>query len=367
MRRARLTPGLLLALLLAAFPSAAAEGPAAEARAAIAALDGARAALAAAEGRDDRVAALAETIRAYENGLAALRAAIRRTAMAQRTMEGALEAERGDLSALLGALAVMGRRPEAGILLHPDGPLATARAGMLMQAAVPALNAEASEISARLEALASLREAARQAETRLAAGLGEVQTARAELAAAVSARETPPPRFGSGSARLARIAANSGSIAALTRKLDALPSAAPEAAPRGAGALPLPVRGRLLRNFGEPDAAGVRRPGWIVATKARALVTAPLSASVRFRGTLAPWGGILVLEPRKDMLITLAGLGEVLAEPGTVVHAGDPLALMPEADTPGDSGAGPGLDETLYIEMRESGEAVDPARWFAQE
>ena len=360
-------PGLLLALLLAASGAAAAQGPAGDARAAIAALDRARTALADAEGRENRVAALTGTIRAYEEGLATLRAAIRRAAVAERAMQRALDGERRDLSALLGALATIGRRPEPAILLHPDGPLATARAGMLMQAAVPALNAEAGRISARLAELAALREAARQAEARLATGLGEVQTARAALAAAISAREVPPARFAADPARLARLAANAGSVAALTRKLDTLPPAAPEAAPPAPGSLPLPVRGRLLRGFGEPDAAGVQRPGWIVATGARALVTAPLTASVRFQGRLEPWGNVLVLEPRAEMLITLAGLGEVLALPGTVVHPGEPLAMMPAPAPEREAGAGPGLDETLYIEMRESGEAVDPSRWFAQE
>ena len=48
--------------------------------------------------------------------------------------------------------------------------------------------------------------------------------------------------------------------------------------------LPLPVFGAILRRPGEADAAGVSRPGLTLATRPRALVTAPWPATIRYLG-----------------------------------------------------------------------------------
>ena len=47
------------------------------------------------------------------------------------------------------------------------------------------------------------------------------------------------------------------------------------------GRLSLPVSGEILRRAGETDAAGVTRPGILIATRPRALVTTPAAATRR--------------------------------------------------------------------------------------
>jgi murein hydrolase activator len=61
----------------------------------------------------------------------------------------------------------------------------------------------------------------------------------------------------------------------------------------------------------------------------------------------------------------------VYGEVGEVVAAGAPLGLMGgEAAedgilTPSENGSGARETETLYIELRQGSEPVDPAEWFA--
>lgn len=88
-------------------------------------------ALEAASGRSDRVAALTETVQAYEAGLAALRDGLRRAAIRQRTLETDLNARSDEVARLLGVLQTMGRAPAPILLLHPSGPTGTARSGMM--------------------------------------------------------------------------------------------------------------------------------------------------------------------------------------------------------------------------------------------
>jgi septal ring factor EnvC (AmiA/AmiB activator) len=91
-------------------------------------LKDARTAIEAAAGRSDRVAALTETVQAYEAGL---RDGLRRAAIRQRTLETHLNARSDEVARLLGVLQTMGRAPAPILLLHPSGPTGTARSGMM--------------------------------------------------------------------------------------------------------------------------------------------------------------------------------------------------------------------------------------------
>ncbi len=80
----------------------------------------------------------------------------------------------------------------------------------------------------------------------------------------------------------------------------------------------------------------------------------------------------MVLEPAEDYLMVIAGLDIVYGAVGEVVAGGTPLGLMggeePHAMEFLASARQGGGDrsETLYLELRQGGEPVDPAGWFAQ-
>ena len=137
------------------------------------------------------------------------------------------------------------------------------------------------------------------------------------------------------------------------------------------GSLGLPVQGQILRRAGEADAAGIERPGLIVATRPRALVTSPAAATIRFRGPLLDYGNVLILELAPGVLLVLAGLAESFGEAGQIVPAGAPVGMMggvtPSADailTETAAGRAGNRTETLYLEVREGQSPVDPALWF---
>ena len=148
--------------------------------------------LATAERRADRVAALTETVQAYEDGLSALRTAI----LAARTRETALRAEldaRDDqLARILAVLASLQSAPETFLLLHPSGPLDTARAGMVASDVAPALQAEVAELTGLLEELQTLTAIRPGAAAQLSGALSGIEAARNALTHAISARPPPP-------------------------------------------------------------------------------------------------------------------------------------------------------------------------------
>jgi septal ring factor EnvC (AmiA/AmiB activator) len=167
------------------------------------------------------------------------------------------------------------------------------------------------------------------------------------------------------------------SLDAFAELLRDRPTAAPDDIPDFAearGSLRSPVIGTVLRQFGETDAAGIARPGLVIASRPHALLTTPWPSSVRYTGPLLDYGNVVILEPETDYLLILAGLGEVFVETGQLVRAGAPLGLMPGPNATGEElivpppdAGGAILSETLYLELREDGRPVDPEDWFALE
>ncbi|MCB2124619.1 MAG: peptidase M23 [Rhodobacteraceae bacterium] len=368
---------LLLALALALGQPARAADPAApEAQAAAAELREAVAALSAAEGSRERVSALTRTIRAYERGFGALRDALRRATAREAEIEASFAARRERIGALLGAMAMMERGAEPLLLLHPDGPIGTARSGMILASVTPALQAEAETLRAELDELRRVRELQAEVAETLQRGLDAAQAARTALAQAIQDRTDLPRRFLDDPEELKALVASADSLDSFAAGLFRMETdiGAPMGDFAGAkGTLPLPVQGTLLRRAGEADAAGIRRPGLLIATRPGALVTLPWPATVRYRGPLLDYGNVMIAEPASGYLLVLAGLASVFGETGDVLDAGAPVGLMggiaPEGAilAGGDKdGGGAERTETLYIELRQGKEPVDPAPWFTE-
>lgn len=366
----------LAAALLLNLPLPAAGDPVEAAEEAAAALSRAAALLDAAENARDRVAALTETIRSYESGLAALRDGIRRASLREQAIRAEFEADEERLSALLGGLLSMQTSPEAVALLHPAGPVDSARAGMIAADVAPAMAARTAALKEKLEELRTIRVLQNNAAVTLRRGVAGVQEARTALAQAISDRAPAPDSSETDSATMQALIEGAdtleGFAASLVRMGDAElgPGAADFLARKGK--LPLPVAGTLLLGFEEAGADGVRRPGMTVATAPRALVTAPHPSTLRYAGPLLDQGQVAVLEPAPGTLIILSGLEETFGRAGEVLGEGAPVGLMggdaPDADqilieTAG--GTGQDRSETLYIEVRRDQTPEDPADWFA--
>lgn len=351
----------------------AATAAAARLRTAIAALD-------KAQGQTDRIAALTQTVTAYEEGLAALRSGLRRAAIRENEIRAQFDTKREDLSRLLGIMTTMQKTDGPLLMLHPSGALGTARSGMVVGSVAPALSAEADQLRASLIEISKLRAVQISAESVLKQGLGSVQQARTALSQAVSDRTDMPTRYLEEPEDLRKLVESVSTLEAFATGIANLDS---DIGPpmmdfdEARGELPLPVIGTTLRGFKEADAAGIRRPGLIIATAPAALVTTPWPATIRYRGPLLDYANVMILEPAQGYLLVLAGLGTVYGEVGDVLAAGSPVGLMggvePASQEFGSDfvqaaqkGGSAGQTETLYLELRQGKTPVDPTAWFIQ-
>ncbi len=332
--------------------------------------------MAQAESGSDRVAALTEAIRAYEQGLAAMREGLRAAAIRERYLTLDFESRREQLSQLLGVLQTLERATTPLLLIHPTGPVGTARSGMMMSEVTPALNRQAEELRAQLQELAALQAFQESAARDLEWGLSGAQQARVNLSQAINDRTDLPRRFADDPVRVQIMADNSQTLQGFADKLqEAEATEPPETAlpfADAAGKLPLPTEGTVLRGFNEADAAGLKRPGIVLSTRPLSLITAPWPATVRYAGPFLDYGNVIILEPDAAYLMVLAGLDQVYVELGQILDQDEPVGLLggsqpatEEFLIEASQGGGTIEQETLYIEIRKDGTPVDPAKWFA--
>jgi murein hydrolase activator len=330
-------------------------------------------ALEAATEARDRVAALTQTIRAYEEGLAALRSAMRDANQREATLSTQFQAKRDRLARLVGVLARIEENPAPLLLLHPDGPLGTARSGMILAEVTPALQAEVQLLKAEMQELADLRALQISAADTLSTGLVAAQEARIALSQAISERRDLPRRFTEDPEALQALLNSAETMESFAEGLSLnLDDRQDQTFTASKGTLPLPVLGTVIRLPDEADAAGVRRPGLTLATRPGAIVTTPWPATIRYRGPLLDYGNVMIIEPGDGYLLVLAGLQTVYGEVGDVVPGGGPLGLMggtepasAEFTAVSDIGSGPSGTETLYMELRQGAAPVNPVEWFA--
>ncbi len=373
-----LLAGAVLWALTPPFAARAQTDPTQAARAAMQALDEATLSLAEAQKSNDRISALTQTVQAFEEGLAALRDGLRRASLREAMIKGALQAESAQLSQLLGVLQTIERAPEPALLVHPAGPIGTARSGMILSEVAPALQAEAERLRRDLEELQTLRALQEGAVDTLKLGLEGAQDARFELSLAIARRTELPRRFVADDARMQTLVESADTLASFADGLLSEPVPQGNAADTQdftsvKGRLAMPVLGQVLRRFNEVDAAGVRRPGYVVATRPMAIVTTPWPATIRYLGPLLDYGNVAIIEPGDGYLMVLAGLGQLYGEVGEVLPKDAPIGLMAGAEISDDQafliaaeeGTGAEASETLYIELRENGTPVDPSDWFA--
>ncbi len=323
-----------------------------------------------AEEADDRIAALTHTVQAYEAGLSALREGLRRAALRAAVLRDRLSAEDAELSSLLTLLQSVSRQAESQAVLHPGGAIQTIRAGILTASLVPALQHRAAELQSdlnELEALIAVQESGQQ---RLEQGLEGIRIARLELVEAVSRRGRIDD---AGATDAAAIEALVNSAETLSAFVDSLLPDRERAAWIGDVRWPMPVQGQVLRRYNEADAAGVRRPGWVIATESEALVVTPSVATVRFSSDIPGQGIVTILEPEPGALVILAGMGQSFVQKDQIVDAGDPIGLMGQGRSREQENlnetfaqSGQFVGETLYMEIRQGRTPVDPAGLLRQ-
>ena len=325
----------------------------------------------------DRLSALTDAIISFEESLSLARDSLRQISVLEARAQQKLSVEEEAYGELIGVLLSIDKSPIQAELLHPDGPMSTARGGMLIADLLPALEEKVQSLRSDLEAARYLSELQYQVTLDLQVGLVALQETRAALGRAIADRDDLPKRFVEDPAQTAILLAAADTLDIFADGLSLIAKneaegSLPDITTRK-GTLPMPVPGKVIRYFNEADAAGIKRPGIVVATSDNALVRTPTAATIRHRGPPLVYGLVSILEPQKDILYILAGLSTVYGDIGEVLPAGSPVGLMGMSEIFDEKNLIETLNEsaglrgeTIYIEVRVNKAPENPLTWFEE-
>lgn len=339
----------------------------------------------------------AAAARVHEQGVQEHRQALARIESEEKAKVEALEGRRRQLSDLLMALARHARRPPEALVALPASPEDTIRAALLLAAAVPELEAEASTLKADVDDLETIRRTAAATREGLEKESRELAGGRKRLEALVAQRsklqqETQAERR-QAQADAARLAGEAKDIKDLMERLEAeRVSRAAEAAKLAAQAVrrkppaattappPLsalrqgptelvglprpvaPVTGRLLSSFGDRGAGGSINRGVTLEVSPGTAVLAPFGGRVVYAGPFRDYGQLLIIEHGEGYHLLLAGLGRIDSALGESVLAGEPIGIV--GNIVGAVAGGGGPPSRLYLELRHNGRPIDPMPWL---
>ncbi len=318
-----------------------------------------------------------------------------------------LEARREEFHGTLSALERIALRPRAALLASPQPPVDTLRGALLLGSALPRIEARARRVEAfirELQELTTSIEAERQsieatkvslerdrgemddlisrksdllrvtlrdreaAETRAAAlaekadNLRHLMTLAVE-AAAEEARSASndAPNDNSGQASDSENTAQAEERRGVNLASILTPPAAIRRIENEGRFLLLPVDGRIIIRYGQRlksgANAGESSKGLVITSPKAATVVAPYDGRVVYAGEFRSYGQILIIDHGGRYHSLLAGLHRISATAGQWVLAGEPIAVMNPRD---------GQQPELYLELRKTGEAIDPLPWLAE-
>ena len=310
--------------------------------------------------------------------------------LASRT--AALGGKRAQLIQLLAALERIAVQPPEALIAMPEAPSDTIRSALLIRAAVPAIEDRSRTLQAELDELAELRADIATRRRQLASALDSLRHERERLdhmaeqksrvATATEEQKTALAK------RNAKLASEAKDIRELLERLESVrpktpppkptpptekadraepqprPAGQPPSSPSpegqvalrppaesGAGRAMLPVRGQIIRTFGQEGPAGGLEKGITIETRPDAQVVAPFDGQVVFAGPFRGYGQILIIEQTDGYHTILVGLSRIDGTVGQSVVAGEPIGIMgnPESGRP-----------ALYVELRRNGRPVNP-------
>jgi murein hydrolase activator len=146
------------------------------------------------------------------------------------------------------------------------------------------------------------------------------------------------------------------------RALASKPQAVPVPSRGAKGALPWPADGQVVSFFGRQKHPTfntyVQRKGIEIRTKEGSFIHAVMPGAVVYADWLKGYGLVIILDHANGYFSLYAHAARILAKVGEQVAEGYPIGETGDTGVTGEN--------TLYFELREGAEPVDPLQWLAK-
>ncbi|WP_108396638.1 murein hydrolase activator EnvC family protein [Devosia submarina] len=348
--------------------------------------------------------AAAQRVKLAEIEVADVEARLDALILSELEVRGRLDGSNAEIANVLAALERISLNPPPALIVDPDDALGSARSAILISAIVPQLQAKAAAVTADLKELTGIKTAALAEEATLKANYAVLEEEQLRIATLIAARkqglaarsaeltaeEQQAMQLANRATSLKELIDNLStqitSVATATRAAEPIDPDAPPltgeqiqlalantartepAIPFASarGYLTMPANGVTVLDYGANDGFGGINQGLSLVTRAEAQVVAPADGWVLYKGPYLNYGQIVILNTGQNYTMLLAGLESVTVDIGQFVQMGMPLGTMGSRTIGRTVTTSAGAAQpTLYIELRENNEPVDPTGWWA--
>ena len=341
-----------------------------------------------------RLVSAAQVVQDRELRVITLEAKIADLVRQEKEKLAQLNANRGQLAAVLVALQKMVQFPPEALLALPESPDDLVRSAILLRAVVPEIDRRATRLRLDLQSLAETREKTAEERLNLNTAADDLDRQRSEIRRLMADRQRLLDKTRAEerrtAQRVASLAAKAANLKDLMARLEEQRAADERAAAEAAkaareqaardrneakrqariaatvspsasittrrGRLPLPVVGDLVGRYGENLPSGLTRKGIDIATRGGSQVIATYDGKIAFAGKFRGYGQLLIIDHGDGYHTLLAGMARIETAVGRRVSTGEPVATM---------GAGGGEQPILYVELRRKGQPINPLPWLA--
>lgn len=345
--------------------------------------------------------AAAQRVKLAEIEVADIEERLSELIVSELEVRGRLDGSNAEMANVLAALERISLNPPPALIVDPDDALGSARSAILISAIVPQLRAKADAVTADLKQLTEIKTAALAEEATLKANFSVLEEEQLRIATLIAARkqgiDVRSSELAAQEAEAVALAARATTLKELIDSLSARAtsvqtpstptdpnavtmtpdeirvalanSARTEPAlpfANAKGYLTMPANGVNVVDYGASDGFGGISHGISVVTRAEAQVVAPADGWVLYKGPYLNYGQIIILNTGQNYTTLLAGLDAVSVDIGQFVLMGEPLGTMGSRTIGRTVTTNAGNSQpTLYIELRQNNEPVDPTGWWA--
>jgi len=273
--------------------------------------------------------------------------------------EAVLSRSRGRLGSLISALLQLIRRPPALFLMLEQSEDDYVHRSILLRSMLPHLKEETSKLVKEIEGYVELRRQTAAQKRVVTAAQQNLEWQRHGLDQMIKSRQgflqKTVAEKEAMAQQLDQLTNEAKDLRQLMEKVsnpswgEAVGKGKPTENLKMKTGLRMPIIGEIIRPYGGKDDFGVASEGVTLEGAPGSLVVAPQSGKVVFVGPFRGYGQIVILQHPKGYHSFLAGFGQIDADMGQMVEAGEPLGRM----------AGKGKTE-LYFEWRKGNTPVDP-------
>ncbi|CCZ22269.1 membrane-bound metallopeptidase putative [Acetobacter sp. CAG:977] len=314
-----------------------------------------------------KMVSAASSIQEQEESLGRLEEKLKEFEDQQAFMKNRLEVRKMQRVKVLAALQNLAWKPTEALLAQPLEPQDTLRSALLLREAVPRLEYSTEGLRKDLTKIASLTTAIRAQYAQIKTMAKRLESKRRNMNALIQKKTKLQSTFASESTRAkekaSSLARQASDLKDLLARLDAesarqrklhntmgIPTGAFMAA---RGNIPFPVKGNIIKKFGEMTDSGLSSKGITIKTRPNAQVISPYDGTVLFAGPFRGYGELLIIEHGDGYHTLLAGIGRLDTSVGQSLLAGEPVGIMVADSNP-----------SLYIEIRKNGQPVNPSTWL---